>query len=197
MATATLSLALLAAAAPPPATPAKPADSAGPGKAAKPAPSAAQECFDRLATLVGEWDADIDGDGTMDGVVKYRLIANGSVLVETLLAGTPGEMETMIHLDGDALLCTHYCGARNQPRMQAATMSPTEVVFEFKDATNLPDRNAMHMGKLHMQLVDASTLVNRWTTYANGKEDGVMVFSMKRRAAEAPKQPAKPAAAAG
>ena len=33
------------------------------------------------------------------------------------------DMISMLHLDADRLLMTHYCGAGNQPRMQAEASS--------------------------------------------------------------------------
>ena len=56
-------------------------------------------------------------------------------------------MVSMIHLDGpNRLLMTHYCGAGNQPRMQAS-VSPDgkTITFNYVDATNLSAPDAGHM----------------------------------------------------
>jgi hypothetical protein len=48
-------------------------------------------------------------------------------------------MVTVYHQDGQDLRMTHYCSAKNQPRMKASSVSPdgNVVSFEFVDATNL------------------------------------------------------------
>jgi hypothetical protein len=58
--------------------------------------------------------------------------------------GAGNEMVSMYHLDGARLLLTHYCMAKNQPRMQLALCGPAtgELRFEFLDAKNL----ALHAG---------------------------------------------------
>lgn len=53
---------------------------------------AANPTFEKLKTLAGTWDATVlnpDGDET---TVVYRVTAEGSVVMETMFAGTPHEM---------------------------------------------------------------------------------------------------------
>jgi hypothetical protein len=38
---------------------------------------------------------------------SFRLVSDGSVLMNLLAAGSPHEMITMFHLDGSDLLATH------------------------------------------------------------------------------------------
>ena len=80
-------------------------------------------------------------------------------------------MITMIHLDGDRLLLTHYCGAGNQPRMKATT-SPDgkSISFDFVDATNLASPDAGHMHRVVFTIPDANHHSEEWIFLQNGKE---------------------------
>jgi hypothetical protein len=52
--------------------------------------------------------------------LKEYLTGNGSALVESLIMGGVPTMTTVYHLDEADLRMTHYCGAKNQPRLKAA-----------------------------------------------------------------------------
>lgn len=169
---------------------------ATPPVAAAPKPlSKAAAALAQLRSLAGSWDVEAEIskekiENKDNHPVNYRVIAADSAVVETLLPGTPMEMETIFHLDGERLICTHYCAAGNQPRMVASTITPEVIEFTFLDATNLSSPNAMRMGKLHMEFKDKDHLVNTWTSYENGKESDHAVFKLTRRPAPAP-QPSK------
>jgi hypothetical protein len=68
--------------------------------------------FGQLSSLVGEWEGGQDGDPTP---IKetYTLIANGSALMVQTKPGDDPVMITMFIVDGDRLIATHYCSARN------------------------------------------------------------------------------------
>jgi hypothetical protein len=122
--------------------------SAGMGfpQAPKPAghPTTAGATFEKLKSLVGEWEGSFkEGGQQIPATTSFRLVSDGSALMNVLGAGTPHEMVTMIHLDNGDLLATHYCAAHNQPRFRLVPSSePNVVTFEFKDATNLPSPTA-------------------------------------------------------
>jgi hypothetical protein len=81
-------------------------------------------------------------------------------------------MVTMFHMDGDRLMLTHYCVAKNQPRMTARSISDdgNEITFEFLDGTNLPSRDKGHMDKAVYKFVGDGRFTTRWTWYQDGKE---------------------------
>ncbi len=141
-------------------------------------PSALLEPFRQLA---GAWDADIDGDGKAESEVNYRVIANGSAVTETLFPGTPHEMVSVYFVDGERLMCTHYCAAGNQPRMAAAPLAEGTIAFTMVDATNLADPNELHMNSVAFKFVDATHVTADWGSAENGKDAHHAIFRMTRR----------------
>ena len=126
--------------------------------------------FDRLKSLVGEWEAKAESRNSVR--VSYKLISGGSALLETLAPGGEPEMLTVYNLDGNHVMLTHYCSAGNQPRMRALAATPgaKEFNFAFLDATNLASPAAGHMHKLAIRLEDNDHFTQRWTWRDNGKE---------------------------
>jgi hypothetical protein len=127
--------------------------------------------FDKLKSLAGEWEGSAtEGGKEIPATSSFRVVSDGSVLMNVLAAGTPHEMVTMFHMDGSDLLATHYCAAHNQPRFRlASTPDPNVFVFEFKDATNLAGAAAPHMVGVKLRLVDANHHYEDWTFLANGQ----------------------------
>lgn len=135
------------------------------GAAGGPAVDAAA-AFDRLKTLVGEWEAE-GGKARL----TYELTAGGTAIVERESGEKMPAMLTVYHRDKDRLLLTHYCMAGNQPRMEAQAFDPAtrELRFEFIDATNLPDPKAGHMRSVRLRFVDDTHLAADWQFYENGQ----------------------------
>ena len=108
-------------------------------------PPRAAAAFEKLKALEGDWMS-YSSKG-WSGDMSLRVIASGSAVVATsrFEEAHPGEtMLSVFHLDGDRLLLTHYCVARNQPRLEATEISPdlSTITFTFRDATNLASRDA-------------------------------------------------------
>ena len=145
---------------------------AGLASAQQPSPQAQSSAtFEELKSLAGEWEGQAnEGGKDFLATSSFRLVSDGSVLMNVLAAGTPHEMVTMFHMDGGDLLATHYCAAHNQPRFRlTSTPDPNVFVFEFKDATNLPSPAAPHMVGVKLTLVDANHHYEDWTFLANGQ----------------------------
>ena len=152
-----------------------PAAGAAPEKAGAPAPSAevARQVFDRFRSLAGTWR----GSSTKgwEDRVSIRVIADGSAVVEISdFEAHPGEtMMTIYHLDRDRMMLTHYCVAKNQPRLQVTSVENGggRVTFSFRDATNLASRDQGHMDRVVFDFQDADHFASRWSFYRNGRED--------------------------
>jgi len=91
-------------------------------------------------------------------------------------------MLTVYHMDGENLMLTHYCMAKNQPRLRANTISADgkQITFEFLDGTNLASRDVGHMDKVVIHLDSPDTYRSQWTFYAKGKEQWMEEITYKR-----------------
>ncbi|MFN7993424.1 MAG: hypothetical protein U0Q18_07480 [Bryobacteraceae bacterium] len=151
---------------------------------AKNAPkSATAAAFDKLKSLAGEWEGNMnEGGQQMQATTLFRLVSDGSALMNVLGAGTPHEMVTMFHMDNSDLLATHYCAAHNQPRFRLVPSSePNAVTFDFKDATNLANPSTPHMVGIKITFLDANHHYEDWTFLQNGKKNTTR-FNFRRKA---------------
>ncbi len=146
----------------------------GVGAAEPPAsvsPETATHVYERFKSLAGDWKGESTKGWTE--TVKIQVIAQGSAVMETSFEAHPNEtMITFIHPDGERLLLTHYCVAKNQPRLllTSASTDLSEVVFEFLDGTNLPSRDRGHMDKVVYRFAPDGNFSSQWTWYQDGKE---------------------------
>ena len=143
--------------------------------------SDAQKSFTQLKTLAGTWQglATADppqpewGNGTTVQI-SLRVTSRGNALVHDMHAlGKPDDPErydhplTMLYLDGDRLLLTHYCDAGNRPRMVART-SPDGKTVEF-DFLDLSGGNQYgHMYHAVFTIIDSNHHIEDWTYMAPG-----------------------------
>jgi len=137
-----------------------------------------EEAFDRLASLKGEWE------GQQDGVkisLVYTLTANGSALMEEFRPESGPVMVTMFTVDGDHLIATHYCSAKNQPQMvtSAITDAQTPLAFSLARITGLKSQDAWHNTGLTVIQEDSDHLTQEWTYQSKGKS-GKTVFRYTR-----------------
>jgi hypothetical protein len=141
----------------------------------------AKACFEKLKTLAGTWEGS-SNEMKDKAVVRYQVTSGGSVVMETLGPGTPHEMITMYHLDGDDLILVHYCAAKNQPRMKLDRKKSTadELVFNFDGGTNLNPRKDGHMHALRLNFTGADSVVAHWTYFKDGKSAGDTEFKLRR-----------------
>lgn len=128
--------------------------------------------LEKFKALEGSWTT-TDKDGHKR-TATYEVVAEGSAVLETFQMSDDKSktMVTLYHLNGDELMLTHYCMAKNQPRMKASSISNDlkEVHFDFLDATNLPSPESGHMYKAHFRFVDSDTLWTEWTFRQDGKD---------------------------
>ncbi len=149
-----------------------------------PAAPATNPAWEKMKSLVGEWEGTVTDGGTALPVsVTYLLVSSGTSLMERLSTPDGQDMVTMYHPDGSRIFMTHYCSEGNQPRMraQAPTGEPKSIAFEFVDITGLPDPKVEHMRKLVVRFDDANHFTQEWTHRKGGHEEtGVFKYSRKK-----------------
>jgi hypothetical protein len=151
------------------------------------AQSDAQKSFDALKTLAGSWEGPVttvspvpEMAGDTPTQVTLRVTSRGNALLhEIKVEGIPDDPITMMYLDEDRLLLTHYCDAGNRPRM-VGKVSPDgkKVEFEFLDvAGNL---QYGHMQHAVFTVVDADHHTEDWTFMLQGDKSVQAHFDLQR-----------------
>jgi hypothetical protein len=138
--------------------------------------SEAQKSFDTLKTLAGNWTGPVKldppqtemGDGTVMQISLHVTSRGNALMHEMKEAGTPDDPAhydhplTMLYLDGDRLLLTHYCDAGNRPRMVARTSADGKrVEFDFLDVAGGTQYGHMHHAVF--TVIDANHHTEDWT----------------------------------
>jgi hypothetical protein len=150
------------------------------------AQSDAQKSFDKLKTLAGSWEghvttvpqrAEIEGKLTQ---VSLRVTSMGNALVHEITAdGRPDHPVTMVYMDGDRLLLTHYCDAGNRPRM-VGNMSTDgkKVEFDFLDVAGSLQYG--HMDHAVFTVIDENHHIEDWTYMEPGDKPVHAHFDLQR-----------------
>lgn len=148
--------------------------------AAKPA---AASRLDVIKKLAGDWvEVGPDGKPTSKVISTYRLTAGGSAVQETLFAGSPHEMITLYHMDGDDLVLTHYCVTGNQPRMKAERQTDrSRLVFRCAGGTNMRSENDEHMHRATIVWKDDDRIHSEWEEVKDGKNVMTASFDLARK----------------
>ena len=139
------------------------------------AQSDAQKSFDRLKTLAGSWQGTVTTTPAQEEVegktihVSLRVTSMGNALMhEANIAGRPDDPITMLYVDGDRLLLTHYCDAGNRPRMAAKPSADGKTVeFDFLDVAGSTEYGHMHHSLFTM--IDANHHTEDWIFMAGAK----------------------------
>jgi len=137
-----------------------------------------EAAFQQLASLAGDWEAMQDGMPVRE---TYTLTADGStVMAETKPQGEPS-MITMFTVDGDHLIATHYCSARNQPQMAAMPDDLSKgLTFQLQRVTGMKTADDWHNTGLTITLDDRNHMTQKWTWTYKGKS-GARVFHYARK----------------
>jgi len=148
--------------------------------------SDAQKSFEKLKTLAGTWEgrvqtvppeADIEGKPMQ---ITLRVTSMGNAIMhEARGAGRPDDPITMLYLDGDRLLLTHYCDAGNRPRMVGKVSPDGKTVdFDFLDVAGSTQYGHMHHGRF--TFIDANHHTEDWTYMQPGDKPVQAHFDLQR-----------------
>lgn len=146
--------------------------------------AAGPAALERFRSLAGEWVAAEDGEMVEKGtlVARYEVTAGGSAVVETIFPGTPHEMVTVYHSDGEDVVLTHYCLEGNQPRMRARGAGAGERVdFAFDGGTNIDPATSRHMNRASFRFLGPDLVESEWTEIEAGQPVLVVKTKMQRK----------------
>lgn len=138
--------------------------------------SDAEKSFDRLKTLAGSWQGKVTTDPKDHAMgdnaflqVTLRVTSRGNALMHEMKGEGPDNPITMMYLDQDRLLLTHYCDAGNRPRM-TGKLSPDgkTVEFEFLDIAGSTQHG--HMQHAVFTFIDANHHTEDWTFIMPGNK---------------------------
>ncbi len=132
--------------------------------------------FERIRGLEGMWQGKNSQGQPLR--VSFRMTGGGSALMSEILGEGRENMVTMIHMDGDRLMLTHYCGAGNQPRMKVVSSDAKSITFEFFDGTNIAPGDG-HMQRVTFTQSDPDHHTEEWVFLDQGKEHREL-FTMER-----------------
>jgi len=128
----------------------------------------AKKSFDSLKTLAGSWEGRITTQPPQPEVqgkpveIQLRVTSMGNALMHDARVGDrPDNPITMLYLDGDRLMLTHYCDAGNRPRMVARSSDGKTVEFEFLDVAGSTEYGHMHHAVF--TFIDADHHTEDWT----------------------------------
>jgi hypothetical protein len=141
--------------------------------------SKSELAFERLASLAGEWKGSQSGTELQ---VTYELTADGSALMEEFRPKNGPVMVTMFTVDGDHLIATHYCSAKNQPQMVTTAITDPaakSVAFSLLRVTGLKTPDDWHNTGLVLTMEDRDHLTQDWTYVSKG-ETGRASFRLTR-----------------
>jgi hypothetical protein len=116
--------------------------------------SDAQKAFEKMKTLAGSWEGTI---GDLSTQVTIRVTSAGSAIMHDAFMAKTNKI-TMIYLEGDRLLLTHYGGEGNRPRFEGKlTPDGKSVEFSFLDVVGGTQRGLMK--RMMFTMVDANNHV--------------------------------------
>ena len=118
-----------------------------------------------------------------DMVVTYDLTGGGSAVVETLFPGTPSEMTTVYHDDSHGnLVMTHYCNARNQPKMELVSFANGQLKFALAADADIDAAHEHHAHELTITLGADGSLQHDWTNHNMGEAADLRNIKLVRMA---------------
>jgi hypothetical protein len=150
--------------------------------------SEGQKSFDQMKVLTGKWQGKVtttptEGAMKMQGMVlnvSLRTTSSGNAIMHEVTAGgMKDDPITMLYIDGDRLLLTHYCDAGNRPRMVAKSSADVKTVeFDFLDLAGPTDHG--HMDHAVFTFVDADHHTEDWTYMMPGDKPMKAHFELER-----------------
>ena len=113
------------------------------------AQSDAKKAFEKLKTLAGSWEGTI---GDLRTQVTIRVTSAGSAIMHDAFMASTTKI-TMMYVEGERLLLTHYGGEGNRPRFEGKLTADGKIEFSFLDVAGGTQRGLMK--RMAFTMVDA------------------------------------------
>lgn len=97
------------------------------------------EQFETIRSWEGRWKV----AETQALQIVFETTARGTAMIERWETQAGLHSITVYHMDGDALVATHYCPQGNQPRLETRSSANGDIRFAFRDVTGL-DKGESH-----------------------------------------------------
>lgn len=139
--------------------------------------------FERIKSLEGTWTGTADMHGKETSVtINYETSSGGSVVIETMMPGTPHEMVSIYYEEDGKLMMKHYCLLYNQPVMAMTNSDADSIELELVEGDNMDESKDMHMHSVTFTFNGDNEMTQSWTSYKDGKPEGESSdFTFKRQ----------------
>jgi hypothetical protein len=150
--------------------------------------SEAKTAFNKLKSLEGAWEGTVTTvpqQGPIEGKpvkVWLRVTSMGNVIMHEMKpSDLPDNPITMLYLEDERLLLTHYCDAGNRPRMAGKASADGKTVdFDFIDIANYSSKQGGHMKRAVFTTIDDNRHIEEWTFMMKGDQPVRARFDLRR-----------------
>ena len=139
-----------------------------------PAQNNSERAFATFKSLNGRWAIESNSK-TLPIEMRYEVGSKESIVTEQF-----GKELSVIYLDGENLLMTHFCNAGNQPRLRLKEgRQPDVLEFEMFDITNLKDASTPHVQRIVYKVIDAKKM-SLEVIWKNGQSEEFEKYTLSR-----------------
>ena len=142
-------------------------------------PVTAEAQFEKLKSLIGEWDAPLSKGQTMTDI--FRPIGAGTAILHEEWKGGEQLTATVFYVVGNELRADHFCDLGNQLHYVARPSdNPDVVTLELRDSTNL-DTHPRHFHSTTWHYVDANHHTQDWELMNPGNGAKIVRLEFTRK----------------